>query len=86
MELSILLLLVATRPCLSILRDREIYLWHMWEADLGKPIYKGEPAFMCGATVLLAAIPVALSLGYREFHFFGIDSSFESIDEPSRLW
>lgn len=63
------------------LRDRDVYLWHMWEQDLGKPIYKGEPAFICGATVLLAALPVALTLGYREFHFYGVDSSFKSFDE-----
>lgn len=63
------------------LKDRDVYLWHMWEQDLGKPAYKGEPAFVCGATVLLAAIPVALTLGYREFHFYGVDSSFKSIEE-----
>ena len=62
------------------LKGRDLYLWNMWEADLGKPLYKGEPAYICGATVLLAALPVALSLGYRQFHFYGIDSSFQSID------
>jgi hypothetical protein len=69
------------RTMFNHLKDREVYLWHMWEQDLGKPPYKGEPAFMCGATVLLAAIPVALTLGYREFHFYGVDSSFKSLDE-----
>ena len=53
----------------------------MWEADLGKPAYNGEPAFICGATCVLAAIPVALTMGYKNFHFFGFDSSFENEKE-----
>jgi hypothetical protein len=69
------------RTMFETLKDREVYLWHMWENDLGKPIYKGEPAFVCGATVMLAAMPLALSLGYREFHFYGIDSSFKSFEQ-----
>ena len=65
------------------MRDKgnEIYLWHMWEATLGKPIYKGEPAFICGATCVLSAIPIALTLGYKHLHFFGFDSSFVSRDQ-----
>ena len=59
----------------------EIYLWHMWEGDLGKPIYHGEPAFICGATCVLSAIPIALTLGYKHLHFFGFDSSFKSREE-----
>jgi hypothetical protein len=62
------------------LKDREIRLWHMWESELGKPPYKGEPAFVCGATVVLAAIPVSITMGYKHLHFFGFDSSFESYD------
>jgi len=63
------------------LKGREIYLWHMWEADLGKPVYRGEPAFICGATVVLSAIPVALTLGWKHLHFFGFDSSFKSKEQ-----
>lgn len=59
------------------LKNKKMRLWHMWESDLGRPAYKGEPAFICGATVVLAAIPVALALGFKNFHFFGFDSSFE---------
>ncbi len=68
------------RTMFKHLNGRDIYLWHMWESDLGKIPYRGEPAFICGATVLLAAIPVALSLGYKELHFYGCDSSFPSLD------
>ncbi len=63
------------------LKGRDIYLWHMWEGDLGKPVYRGEPAFVCGATVVLSAIPVALTLGWKHLHFFGFDSSFPSETE-----
>ena len=63
------------------LKGRDIYLWHMWEADLGKPIYNSEPAFICGATVVLSAIPVALVMQFKRMHFFGFDSSFESREE-----
>lgn len=73
--------LVASRCHRSMfkkLSGREIYLWHMWEADLGKPIYNSEPAFICGATVVLSAIPVALMMLFKHMHFFGFDSSFES--------
>ena len=63
------------------LKGRDIYLWHMWEGDLGKPVYRGEPAFVCGATVVLSAIPVALTLGYKHLHFFGFDSSFKSKEQ-----
>ena len=76
--------LVASRCHKSMfkkLAGREIYLWHMWEGDLGKPIYNGEPAFVCGATVVLSAIPVALMMMFKHLHFFGFDSSFESKEE-----
>lgn len=63
------------------LRDRDVYLWHMWEGDLGKPVYRGEKALNCGATVLLSAIPLALSLSYGEFNFYGVDSSFPDPDQ-----
>jgi hypothetical protein len=63
------------------LRDRKVYLWHMWEQELGKKPYKGEMAFVCGATVTLAAIPIGMSLGYKHLHFFGFDSSFETFDK-----
>ena len=69
------------RSMFQKLRDNDVRLWHMWEQDLGKEIYKGEPAFICGATVVLAAVPIALSLGYKHFHFFGFDSSFESDEQ-----
>ena len=64
------------RATFDHLKGRDVYLWHMWEQDLGKPVYKGEPAINCGATVVLSAIPIAISLSYNEFQFYGIDSSF----------
>lgn len=58
------------------LEKEKLYLWHMLESDLGKPIYNGEPAFVCGATVTLSAIPIALALQFKHLHFFGFDCSF----------
>ena len=63
------------------LEGRKVYLWHMWENELGKGPYKGEPAFICGATVVLSAVPIAMQLGYKHLHFFGFDSSFPSFEE-----
>jgi hypothetical protein len=65
------------RSMFQHLSDCPIRLWHMWETDIGKPYYNGEPAFICGATVVLSAVPIALAMGYKHFHFFGFDSSFE---------
>ena len=64
------------RSMFKKLKGRDVYLWHMWEADLTKKPYKGEEAFICGATCVLAAIPVAIYLKFKHFHFFGFDSSF----------
>lgn len=69
------------RSMFKHLKDRNVRLWHMFENDLGKPPYKGEGAFICGATVALAAIPVAMTLGFTDMHFFGFDSCFESPEE-----
>ncbi len=66
-----------SKSMFRLLRDRDVYLWHMWEADLGKPVYRGEPAFICGATCALSAIPIALTMQWKHLHFFGFDSSFE---------
>ena len=63
------------------LKDRKVSLWHMWELDLGKKVYKGEPAMICGATVVLSAVPLAMAMGYKHLHFFGFDSSFETFEE-----
>ena len=63
------------------LQDRNVFLWHMWEQDLGKPIYQGEPAFVCGATVTLSAIPIAIALQFKHMHFFGFDSSFKDKEQ-----
>jgi hypothetical protein len=68
------------RTMFQHLQGRHVRLWHMWEQDLGKPPYKGEPAFLCGATCVLAAIPVGLTMGFREFDFYGVDSSFETFE------
>jgi hypothetical protein len=69
------------RTMFERLKGRDIYLWNMHEPDLPKSIYKEEPAFLCGATVILSAIPLALTLGYREFHFYGVDSSFKVFEQ-----
>ena len=63
------------------LKGRNVLIWHMWEQELGKEIYQGEPAFLCGATVFLASIPLSLALGYKEFHIFGADSSFKTFEQ-----
>lgn len=69
------------RSMFKHLKYRELRLWHMWEPDIGKPAYKGQGAFICGATVALAAIPVALTMGYHDMHFFGFDSCFDNPEE-----
>lgn len=77
--------LIASRCDKSLFKylrnGRDVRLWHMWEEDLGKPVFRGEIAYICGATVVLSAIPIAMALGFNDFHFFGFDSSFENEKE-----
>ena len=76
--------LIASRCHRSLfkrLKDKRVYMWHMWEEELGKKMYRGEPAFICGASVILAALPMALSMGFKNINFFGFDCSFEKDEE-----
>ena len=63
------------------LEGRDLRLWHMYEPQMDTTIWRHEPAVICGCTVMLSAIPLAIGLGFKEFHFFGFDSSFPTFEK-----
>jgi len=72
------------------LAGRKVLLWHMnnefgeekFCGDLGRVHGKFGAVFSGGSTCILRAPSVAYFLGYRDFHFYGVDSSF---DGPSHV-
>jgi hypothetical protein len=58
----------------DLLTGHRVVLWHSFQGDLD--CFCGEPAIMGGCTITLRAINLAIVLGYKNLHFFGLDSSF----------
>lgn len=71
---------------------RKVLLWHMnnefgeekFCGDLGIVHGKYGAVFSGGSTCILRAPSLAYFLGYRDFHFYGVDSSFEGESHVNR--
>lgn len=55
--------------------------WNNYFDEKHEEIYEGEPIVGGGSTVTLRGISLAYMIGYRDLHFFGLDSCFEDADE-----
>lgn len=55
------------------LRHRRVWLWHS-AGDVDNAIIEGQQLVGGGSTVALRAIAIAVIFGYRDLHFFGLDS------------
>jgi hypothetical protein len=64
------------------LADRKIMMWDCEDAGLDVGTYAGRKRIVGGSTVAMRAPALGMLLGFSDFHFFGVDSSFE--DEIDR--
>ena len=53
-----------------------IAMWHV-AGDYPAEIFEGRGQIPGGCTAALRSIALGMVLGYEDFHFFGVDSSFE---------
>lgn len=64
------------------LKDHDIALWHSY-GDLPVEDYRGEPMLAGGSSAALRAMGLAHTLGYREQHYYGLDSCLiDGIEHP----
>lgn len=74
------------------LAGRKVLLWHMnnefgeekYCGDLGRLHGKAGTVFSGGSTCILRAPSLAYFMGSRDFHFYGVDSSFEGVSHVNR--
>lgn len=61
-------------------KDKHVVLWHSMDEGIQQYIGHdtGDPLIGGGSTVGMKAIALAYTLGYRQFHLYGLDSSYEN--------
>lgn len=61
-------------------KNKNIILWHSMDEGIQQYIGEntGDPLVGGGSTVGMKAIAIAFILGYRKFHLYGLDSSYEN--------
>lgn len=67
----------------EVLKDRQVYVWNCKSDDAAEqvnPYIGGHIDIIGGCTVGLRSIPIAMSLGYTNVHFWGFDSCMGSGD------
>lgn len=61
-------------------KDKHVILWHSMDEGIQQYIGHdtGDPLIGGGSTVGMKAIALAWTLGYRQLHLYGMDSSYEN--------
>lgn len=71
------------RATFNALVGKKIWLWHA-AGEAPQEDFNGEISFAGGSTAALRAWPIAYQLGYRDFHFFGVDSCFRDATDAGK--